>query len=74
MAAAEKVRLNLQVSQELADTIDRLAEESGSSKSDVIRRALAVVIAYSEQKKKGRGHLGFTADATKLDAEILNVL
>jgi predicted transcriptional regulator len=70
----EKKRVSMQVSPELHQLIGELAQEADISRTDVIRKALSVMKAYREQKKHGRTHIGFTADASRLDAEILDVL
>ena len=69
-----KIRLNLEVSQEVSDLLERLAATEETTKADIVRRALSVIKAFDEQKLHGRGHLGFTSDPTKLDAEMLGVL
>ena len=67
-------RLSVNISQELDDLINELADQSNISRTDVVRRALAVMKAYRQQKSIGRDHIGFVEDPTKLDAEIVNVL
>jgi hypothetical protein len=67
-------RLSMVISDDLDELIDNLASETGTSRTDVVRRALAVMKAFSQQKKRGRHHIGFVDDASKLDAEIVNVL
>lgn len=67
-------RLSMIISDDLDRLIDELASEAGTSRTDIVRRALAVMKAFKEQKARGREHIGFVKDATKLDAEIVNVL
>ena len=67
-------RLNMIISDDLDRLIDELAEEAHTSRTDVVRRALAVMKAYREQRKMGRTHIGFAEQPDGLDAEILNVL
>jgi hypothetical protein len=69
-----KIRLNLEVSQELANLLDRLAESEDTTKAEIVRRALSVVKAFEEQRLHGRTHMGFASDPTKLDAEMLGIL
>jgi metal-responsive CopG/Arc/MetJ family transcriptional regulator len=69
----EKVRLNLQVSQELSNVLDEIAESSGGNRTDVIRQALALVKIAHEAKKEGR-HLGLVSERSKLDTEIVGLL
>jgi hypothetical protein len=70
---SEKVRINLQVSPGLNDILEGIAESSGSTKTDVIRVALALVDIAHRAKKDGK-HLGLVADASKLDTEIVGLL
>ena len=69
-----KVRLSIEVSKELAALLDSLAENEETSKTEIVRRALSVMKAYKEQAKVGRKHIGFTADPSKLDSELIGVL
>ena len=69
-----KVRLSIEVSQELANLLDSLAEGEETTKTEIVRRALSVMKAYRDQSSVGRRHIGFTADLTKLDAELLGIL
>ncbi|WP_420857471.1 ribbon-helix-helix protein, CopG family [Marivivens marinus] len=67
-------RLSVIISDDLDELIDELAEDTGTSRTDIVRRALAVMKAFKQQKARGRTHIGFVDDASKLDAEIINVL
>jgi hypothetical protein len=69
-----KVRLSIEVSRELAALLDTLAESEETTKSEIMRRALSVMKAFKEQAAVGRRHIGFTADPTKLDAELVGIL
>lgn len=69
-----KVRMNIEVSAEVAAFLDELAQEEGATKTELVRRALSVMKAYKNQKDKGRGHMGFVSDPSKLDAEIIGIL
>jgi hypothetical protein len=69
-----KVRLSIEVSKELAALLDSLAENEETSKTEIVRRALSIMKAYKEQATVGRKHIGFTADPTKLDSELVGVL
>jgi len=68
-----KVRLNLQLSQELSQTLDEIAESTGGNRTDIVRQALALMKVAHEAKRKGR-HLGIVSDPEKLDAEIIGLL
>jgi len=69
----EKVRMNLQVSAELNELLERIASDTGSNRSEVIRQALALMKAAHEAKQKGK-HIGFVTDPAKLDTEIVGLL
>jgi metal-responsive CopG/Arc/MetJ family transcriptional regulator len=70
---ADKVRLNLQLSQELNKTLDEITESTGGNRTDVIRQALALMKVAHDAKLKGK-HLGLVSDADKLDTEIVGLL
>lgn len=70
---AEKVRLSLQVTEELNHLLEEMAEDAGTTKSDVLRQALALMKAAREGKKHER-HLGFVSDPRKLETEIVGLL
>jgi predicted transcriptional regulator len=72
--AMAKVRLNIEVSQELANTLDALANTEDTTKAEIVRRALSVMKAYQDQISRGRAHIGFVQNPDKLDAEILGIL
>ena len=69
----EKVRLSLQVTEELNRLLEEMADDSGTTKSDVLRQALALMKAAREGKKKQR-HLVFVSDPRKLETEIVGLL
>ena len=69
----EKVRLSLQVSQELNQALEEIAETTGTNRTDVIRQALALMKVAHSAKKDGR-HLGIVSDAKKLDTEIVGLI
>lgn len=49
----KKVRLSLDVPQELNECLEKLAEETGYSKSDVLRQAIGFMNIVVEAKQKG---------------------
>lgn len=69
-----KVRLSMEVSDELAKLLDDLAEDEDVTRTEIVRRALAVLKAYKDQIEVGRTHIGFAKDADKLDLELVGVL
>jgi predicted transcriptional regulator len=70
---SEKVRLSLQVTDELNRLLEEMAEDAGTTKSDVLRQALALMKAARDGKKRER-HLGFVSDPRKLETEIVGLL
>jgi predicted transcriptional regulator len=50
---ADKVRLSLDVSAELNKTLEELADKTMGSKSDVLRKAIALMEVAVEAKEKG---------------------
>jgi predicted transcriptional regulator len=69
-----KVRMNLEVSKDVADFLEELAASEDTTKTEIVRRALSVLKAYKQQKAKGRNHIGFTDDPAKLEAELVGIL
>jgi metal-responsive CopG/Arc/MetJ family transcriptional regulator len=69
-----KVRLNIEVSEDLAELLDIIAKEESVPRTEIVRRALGVMKTYREQIQAGRTHIGFTESVDKLDAELLGVL
>lgn len=51
---SSRVRLSLDVSSKVNDQLEALAEEEGTSKSDIMRKAIALVIVTVEAKHKGQ--------------------
>lgn len=70
---SQKVKLNLQMPEEMNSAISEIAREGGGSKSDVMRQALALICVAYLAKKSGQ-HLGFVDDPNKLDVEIIGLL
>lgn len=69
-----KVRLSIEVNEDLAKLLDVIAAEEAVPRTEIVRRALAVMKTYKEQIGAGRTHMGFTKDSDKLDVEIVGVL
>jgi metal-responsive CopG/Arc/MetJ family transcriptional regulator len=70
---ANKVRLNLQVSQQLNAELDEMAESTGSSRTEVIRQALALMKIAHQARREGR-HIGLVSDPSNLETELVGVL
>jgi hypothetical protein len=70
---AGKVHLRLELSVELDRLLEEMAEEAGITKSDVLRQAMALLLAARDGRKRER-HLGFVSDPRKLETEIVGLL
>jgi predicted transcriptional regulator len=69
-----RARLTIDISEDLARLLGELAAESETTKADIIRRGLAVMKAARDQKRAGRGHVGFVRNPAQLDAEIIGIM
>lgn len=69
----QKVRLNLQLSQELSHVLDEIADSTGGNRTDVVRQALALLKVAHDAKRKNR-HIGIVTDPDQLDTEIIGLL
>jgi len=70
---ADKVRVNLNVSAELNDLLENIANDTGSNRTEVIRQALALMKVAHDAKRKGK-HLGLVSDPERLETEIVGLL
>ncbi len=52
--AAAKVRLTLDVTDELNERLNGLAEEAGGSKSEILRKAIALIELAINAKRSGK--------------------
>ena len=70
-----KVRLNLDVSPEIAEFLDTLAQENATTKTDVMRRAIALLKVAHDEKKRHRS-MGFVSEARDdvLETKVVGVL
>ncbi|MGH8032059.1 MAG: transcriptional regulator [Luteimonas sp.] len=66
------VRLNLLLSDELNDQIERVVEKRESTKADVLRKAIALYVAASEGKERGL-KLGLARPDQPLETEIVGL-
>jgi len=67
-------KLRMDLPESSVDIMNDLADREGVLPSEILRRALSILIAYDRQIAKGRTHLGFTSDPGHLDAEIVGIL
>jgi predicted transcriptional regulator len=68
----DKVKLSLFVSPQLNETLENLARQNGSTKSDVLRKALALLEVASEAKKDGK-RIGILTGDRQVLTEIVGV-
>lgn len=68
----DKVKLSVFVSPQLNETLESMAQESGSTKSDVLRKALALFEVASEARRDGNRIAILTKDRQVL-TEIVGV-
>jgi predicted transcriptional regulator len=68
--AEPTVRLSVTVSKSIDELLDRLAERSGTSKSEVLRKAIFLMEAAADAKDKGK-LFGVTSADGKLETRIL---
>lgn len=68
----KNVRLSLDVSSELNETLDRMAKDTNASKSDVLRKSIALFeVAIAEKKK--HNHIGVFDKNDKIIKEIVGI-
>ena len=68
----DKVKLSLFVSPQLNDMLGGLAKESGATKSDVLRKALALYEAATEAKREGH-RIGVISRDRQVLTEIVGI-
>jgi metal-responsive CopG/Arc/MetJ family transcriptional regulator len=68
-----KVRTTVEMSEELTNFLDTIANREGATRIEMIRRSLSILKAYDASYQKGRKHIGFVDDPSKLDLEIVGV-
>jgi len=67
------VRLNVILSDDLDEEIDRAAEETETTKSEILRKALQLYLAAREGKRRGLKIGLVEPDSRKLETEIVGV-
>ncbi len=70
--AAGKVRLTVDVSKELNQILEDIAEETGGTKSEVFRKAIALLDVAHKAKMSGK-HVGIARDQDALETEIVGL-
>lgn len=66
------VRVQLILSDELEREINNAAEESGNTRSELVRKALTLYLAALEKKKQGL-KLGFAKPDQALETEVIGL-
>lgn len=66
------VRLNVNITEQLNARLDELAEQSGNSKSELMRKAIALVDLAVTESKRGN-HLSITDSNQQVLREIVGV-
>lgn len=71
----DKIRIQMDVTQDVSEFMDMLADENGTTKVDVMRRAIALLRIAHEQKQQKRS-LGFVSNDRKhlLETVVVGVL
>ena len=68
----EKVRLSLDISTELDSLLEQLAAATGSTKSDILRKAIALMEVAVEAKRQGK-KFGIAEKDEQLTTEIVGI-
>lgn len=66
----KQVRLSLDVSSELNEALEKVASETHSTKSDVLRKSIALLEMAVREKRQGN-HLGIFDGKQKIVKEIV---
>lgn len=69
---SNRVRLNLVITKQLDDMLEKLADENGSNKSEILRKALALFEVANEAKEQGN-RLGIVSKDRQLITEIVGI-
>lgn len=67
-----RVRLNLVITKKLDATLAHLANEKGTNKSEILRKALALYEVANDAKERGNG-LGIVSKDRELLTEIIGL-
>jgi hypothetical protein len=70
--SGDKVKLSLFVSHQLNETLENMAQEIGSTKSDVLRKALALLEVASDARRDGN-RIGILTKDRQVLTEIVGV-
>lgn len=67
-----QVRKQLIISVEMDQSFTTIAQESGTTASEIVRKALSLYIVAIEKKREGF-KLGFAKQADRLDTEVIGL-
>lgn len=67
-----KIRLTLDVSSELNDVLQSIADAEGCSKSDVLRRAVVLMKVVKEANSQGK-KVGIASEGQSLQTEFVGI-
>lgn len=70
--SGKQVRLSLDVSQELNNMLDEMAEKTHSSKSEILRKSIALMGVAVTEKSKGN-HLSVVSQNDQVIKEIVGL-
>lgn len=70
---AYRPRVNLLISEESDRLLTQISQETGATRTDILRRALSLIHLLHEGRKNGE-YLGFVSDRKKLDREIVGLI
>ena len=73
MAKKNTVRISLDVSPDIKDLIEQLADEAHTTNSDVIRRGLALMKVAADAKRKNQ-QLAIASDGDEIVSTIVGVV
>lgn len=68
----DKIKLSLEIPLELNTRLEEIAKELGSTKSDVLRRALALMDVAHEARKQNK-IVGVLTQEQKLEKEFIGI-
>lgn len=70
MQTKEKIRMSLDLSKDLYEKLESLATSDHVSKSDILRKALGLMVVATDAKKQHK-KLGVFNEADRLEKEIV---
>jgi predicted transcriptional regulator len=71
--AGRKVKLTLELSEDVNNNLEEIAEQNSTTKSDGLRRAISLVSFAASEKKKGRELAIIDSKSEKVVSRIVGV-